>query len=124
MESQTSRVAVYGTLKKHQSNHRLLAGQRRLGRCQLDAITLYDLGPYPAAKLVPSEGVDVEVYEVSRKCFARLDRLEDYNAAMPEAGLYDRVELETEFGPAWVYIYNRGVGGCRVIRSGGWVGQS
>ena len=113
-------VAVYGTLKRGQSNHHFLGDQQCLGRCLMKDITLYDLGPYPAAKLGPSEGVEVEVYAVNETVFGKLDWLEDYDAEAPARGLYDRVRVETPFGEAWVYIYNEDVAGCRVIRAGGW----
>ena len=113
-------VAVYGTLKRGQSNHHFLHGQQRLGQFLMKDITLYDLGPYPAAKLEQSEGVEVEVYAVSEAVFGKLDWLEDYDAQMPALGLYDRVRVQTPFGKAWVYIYNEDVAGCRVIRAGGW----
>lgn len=115
-----NRVAVYGTLKKHQPNHRLLADQRYLGRCKLREITLYDLGPYPGARLKKSGGVVVEVYEVSDAVFDRLDELEGFCADSPAAGLYDRTRLDTPYGWAWVYLYNHTVCGCREIRFGGW----
>ncbi|MDI9245972.1 gamma-glutamylcyclotransferase family protein [Marinobacter sp. CHS3-4] len=117
------RVAVYGTLKKGQSNHQILAGALYVGHCQLNQITLYDIGPYPGAKLRSSDGVDVEVYDVNAETFDRLDELEDYNAQAPALGLYDRRELETSFGAAWIYLYNPDVSGLDEIISGGWPRQ-
>lgn len=120
MTNQNHRVAVYGTLKRSQSNHHILARSDFLGTCSLSSIVLYDLGPYPGAKLERSGGVLVEVYGVDARTFARLDQLEDYNPRSPASGLYDRVLLDTPYGEAWVYIYNHDVSGCRAIRSGGW----
>jgi gamma-glutamylcyclotransferase (GGCT)/AIG2-like uncharacterized protein YtfP len=79
-------VGVYGTLKKSGSNHHVLTGCRFVGQCQLPQVTLYDTGPYPGAKLRPSEGVDVEIYDVPAEVFARLDELEDYNPQCPGSG--------------------------------------
>lgn len=121
MEStQSHRVAVYGTLKRHQSNHRVLAGSRFVGECSLSSIVLYDLGPYPGAKLERSQGVLIEVYEVDGPTFARLDALEGYDTASPDMGLYDRKLLDTPLGRAWVYIYNHAVSKGGEIRVGGW----
>ncbi|MDX1757226.1 MAG: gamma-glutamylcyclotransferase family protein [Marinobacter sp.] len=113
-------VAVYGTLKQGEGNHRWLAGSPRLARCLLRGITLYDLGPYPGARLEPSEGVEVEIYRVSPETLQQLDRLEDYRPANPAAGEYGRVQLETPVGLAWVYIYNGAINDLRAIRRGGW----
>lgn len=115
-----SRVGVYGTLKRGQSNHHILARAHFVGRCHLDQITLYDIGPFPGAKLCPSDGIEVEIYDVIEETFARLDELEDYNPQAPQAGVYDRRQLETAFGAAWVYFYNPDVSGLPEIRSGGW----
>lgn len=115
-----NRVGVYGTLKKGHSNHHVLSNAQFVGRCKLDQITLYDIGPFPGAKLRPSDGVEVEIYDVTNKVFAQLDQLEGYNWKARKAGEYDRLQLETPFGPAWIYIYNRGVFGLREIRRGGW----
>lgn len=115
-----NRVGVYGTLKKGQSNHRVLNNAQFVGRCQLDQITLYDIGPFPGAKLRPSNGVEVEIYDVTNRVFAQLDELEGYNWKAPKAGEYDRRQLETPYGPAWIYLYNPGVFGLREIGRGGW----
>lgn len=113
-------VAVYGTLKRGYSNHRLLVRARFLGTDHLRSIVLFDLGPYPGARKGPSQGVLVEVYEVGNAGLARLDALEGYNAEMPESGLYTRQRLATRYGWAWVYLYNRSVRGCRRISHGSW----
>ncbi|MCL7943945.1 gamma-glutamylcyclotransferase family protein [Marinobacter sp. ATCH36] len=115
-----TRVGVYGTLKKGQSNHQVLAGSHFVGRCQLSQICLCDLGPYPGAMLRSSEGIEVEVYDVSEQVFAGLDELEDYNPQSPHLGDYDRRQMETDFGLAWVYLYNGDVTGLPEIRWGGW----
>ncbi len=120
MTDRNHRVAVYGTLKRGEPNHHILAASVRLGACSLTSIVLYDLGPFPGAKLEASNGVQVEVYEVGLRTFTRLDQLEDYNARAPKMGLYDRVRLDTPYGQAWVYIYNPDVSDGAVIRSGRW----
>ncbi len=61
----TPLVAVYGTLKHGLRNHHWLEGAEFLGSDRLHRITLYDLGPFPGAKLVPSSGVEVEVFRVA-----------------------------------------------------------
>ncbi|TGN41187.1 gamma-glutamylcyclotransferase family protein [Marinobacter confluentis] len=119
----TQRVAVYGTLKQGQSNHHILADSPLVGRCQLKQITLYDIGPYPGAKLRSSGGIDIEVYDVTDEIFAALDELEGYIPHAPKTGHYDRCRLETPFGLVWVYVYNLDVSGLREIRCGGWVAR-
>lgn len=120
MRTEGTLVAVYGTLKQSQLNHSLLADQERCGEFQCDLITLYDLGPFPAAKLSNSDGILVEVYELDDLTFARLDELEGFNSESPESGLYNRIQIQTPFGQAWLYIYNHDVSGYPEIRSGEW----
>lgn len=115
-----NRVGVYGTLKKGYSNHHFLTKAHFVGCCRLKQIILYDIGPFPGAKLRPSYGVDVEVYDVTNEIFARLDELEGHKPRAPRSGEYDRRQLETPFGPVWIYIYNPDVSGLPEIRRGGW----
>lgn len=114
------RVAVYGTLKRGGYNHSLMGSARFLGEEQMSQITLYDLGPYPGAKQEESEGVTVEVFEISEEDLERLDVLEEYVMEAPESGLYDRRQFPTRFGAAWVYLFNPPVAGRQSIRRGGW----
>lgn len=116
----TPRVAVYGTLKQGFNNAHWLNGATLLGSDLTSALTLYDIGPYPGAKWQPSQGVLIEIYEISIDQLAQLDRLEDYRADAPTAGEYDRQQITTCFGLAWVYLYNPGVAGKTAIYEGGW----
>lgn len=118
--ARTPLVAVYGTLKRGLRNHHWLDGAEFLGSDRLAEVTLYDLGPYPGAKLAPSRGVEIEVFEVNARLLAGLDRLEDYRPRQPRLGLYDRTVHTTAFGPAWLYLYNPDVTGFAAIREGGW----
>ncbi len=101
----TTLVAVYGSLKRGQSNHHFLAAAEYRGTARLEGFALYDLGPWPGAKREPGV-VQVEVFAVDAQTFAALDELEDYCAHAPEHGIYDRVEVETDHGRAWIYLYN------------------
>lgn len=114
-------VAVYGTLKRGLSNHYVIQDAQFLGIDCLHVITLYDLGPYPGAKMEASAGIDIEVYAVNDIQLQALDLLEEYNGDAPEQGMYSRLLLDTRFGPAWVYIYNHNVEGMAVLRQGTWL---
>jgi gamma-glutamylcyclotransferase (GGCT)/AIG2-like uncharacterized protein YtfP len=116
----TTRVAVYGTLKKGLSNHHYMSKARFLSEDQLHNLVLYDLGPYPGARLEASGGVVVEIYEVDSKTFAQLDVLEGIDERNSTQGLYHRRQLATSQGLAWVYLYNHSTAGCPAIREGGW----
>ena len=115
-----SRVAVYGTLKHGHRNHHWLNGADMLGQDRLTEITLYDLCPYPGAKLTSSTGVTVEVYAINAEKLAQLDELEDYLHHSPDKGMYDRTVLTTQYGDAWCYIYNPTVDQGSLMISGEW----
>ena len=97
-----------------------VTGPRLLGRDRLTALTLYDLGPYPGAKAVPSPGAVVEVYAINAEQLALLDQLEGYAAAAPSEGLYNRAILPTRHGDAWCYVYNPEVNESTKIEQGEW----
>ena len=93
-------LAVYGTLKRGQGNHRVLPeGSVLLGTTRLLGWVMYDLGAYPT--IVPSEdkrdSVFVEVYEVPD--LVSTDYLEGY------PNHYDRKKVDVKLvGEVWVYF--------------------
>lgn len=113
-------VAVYGTLKQGFRNHHLLDKACYIGPDTLTSLTLYDLGPYPAALAKPSDGVKVEVYAVNDQLLAMMDELEDFNPKAKKTSLYLRKRIQTRHGLAWVYLYNRPVRSSQRIKSGNW----
>ncbi|MFO7910250.1 MAG: gamma-glutamylcyclotransferase family protein [Halomonas sp.] len=114
------RVAVYGTLKQGHRNHHWMENAYLLGQDRLTTLSLYDLGPYPGAKALPSQGVSVEVYVINAEQLAFLDQLEGYAAAAPSEGLYNRAIFPTRHGKAWCYLYNREVNERMKIETGEW----
>lgn len=114
------RVAVYGSLKRGCHNSHLLRNARFIGTDRLSCLTLYDLGPYPGARLRPSRGVEVEIYDVNDKGLAALDELEGYNPRQRRTSLYQRRRLATRYGTAWVYLYNQPVRHHQRMEQGVW----
>jgi len=113
-------VAVYGTLKRGPRNSHLMKRARYVGTDALASLTLYDLGPYPGARLRPSSGVTVEIYAVDDRTLAELDVLEGYRASARGASLYRRRKIATCFGMTWVYLYNQRVRHGQRIANGTW----
>jgi gamma-glutamylcyclotransferase (GGCT)/AIG2-like uncharacterized protein YtfP len=97
---------VYGTLKRGQRNHRLLADQRFVGPAvSAPGFRLYDLGPYPGLVRDPAGGpVRGELFAVSE---CGLDELDDFEG-VPD--LFDRQQLLLADGStAWAYLYVRAI---------------
>ena len=111
-------VAVYGTLKRGECNHRLLAASRCLGPVLISRLRLYNLGPYPMAVACadPAATVAAELYAVSAAVLAQLDELEDHPRE------YERRLLPLTDGRlAWVYLGRCGqVRGCPLLADGLW----
>lgn len=107
MASRKQRVAVYGTLRRGGSNHRLLEeyNANYLGEDVLYGWIMLGTGGFPA--LVPSDLPDktarvrVEVYEVSEVGMARLDALEGV-----DNDFYERWDVPTCYGAAVMYVWH------------------
>ncbi|MFA0520290.1 gamma-glutamylcyclotransferase, partial [Vibrio sp. 10N.222.55.E8] len=94
-------VFVYGTLRKAQSNHHYLEQSEYLGTFNTpESYALFDLGAYPAM-ISGNKSIVGEVYLINDDVLALLDRLEEVPVE------YRREQIETIFGVAWVYLYQR-----------------
>ena len=107
--SETNQVLVYGTLRQGEGNHGVM--QRANGVLQgtlyLDNFRMWTLhGGFPGVEYTGNEddAVFCELYSVDNMDV--LDMLEGYDAHNPDRGLYNRMEVDTELGKAWVYTYN------------------
>jgi gamma-glutamylcyclotransferase (GGCT)/AIG2-like uncharacterized protein YtfP len=108
---------VYGTLRRGGGHHHLLGDAEYLGTWVSGPhYRMLDMGQYPA--LVMGGGtVAGEVYRIHRDILPALDLYEGC------PGDYQRVGVETPYGEAWVYLWDRGVPAVPVIRDGDWLGR-
>jgi len=85
-----------------------------LGDHQIVGFDLYNLGHYPG--VVEGEGsVYCEVYRIDASTLGELDALRTKN------GEYKRQLIQTPYGSAWLYVYQRSVTGRTHIASGDWL---
>lgn len=118
-------VAVYGSLRQGCHNQRMMEGAKFLGTCRTKkTFVMLDLGSFPGVlnRRTPGKKIVVELYEVSDQHLARLDQFE----GVPH--LYDRIQVETDLGPAEMYVYQltpvearERIGRGMVVRSGDWL---
>lgn len=110
-------VFVYGTLKQGFGNYnRLLATSEFVSNHSTQPeYTMFDLGSFPGVKTNGVHQIHGEIYSVEDCTFKRLDQLEGY------PNFYNRIEIPTPYGDAWMYVLNRDYGNkFRVIEGGVW----
>jgi len=92
VKSQLTNVFVYGTLKRGQCLHHVLADQEFLGQAQTKPeYVLVSLGDFPGlvgpdafAGEVTGVSIEGELYRVDRECLIELDRVECVSQGMYE----------------------------------------
>ena len=102
-------VAVYGSLRKGLSNHRLVKDSEFKGQFETDhKYNLISLGGFPGLLKGGSTSVVMEVYEVDTKTLRSLDSLEGYSAQRkPSQNFYNREKIDSPLGQVSVYFLNR-----------------
>ncbi len=108
-------VFVYGTLKRGQRNAGFLRQAEYLGRHKTEPqYWMYQFEEYPAVCENGRQAIHGEIYRVSDEQMQMLDDLEWY------PHFYQRIEIVTRHGEAWMYIVRAEL--CRGKRkiSGNW----
>ena len=108
------RIIVYGSLRRKQGYSHWMTNGQWLGDHQIDGYELYSLGLYPG--VVAGKGrVYCEVYRIDASTLGELDALRT------KGGEYKRQLMQTPYGSAWLYVYQRSVAGKKQIVSGDWL---
>jgi gamma-glutamylcyclotransferase (GGCT)/AIG2-like uncharacterized protein YtfP len=122
MQNKKQLVAVYGSLRKGLSNHSLLVDSEYVGEYATEPI--YDMysvsGSFPGLVMHGSTSIHMEVYSVTEVVAGRLDRLEGYRVGEESNNHYNKVEIDTPFGKASLYIYNHSTKSMVKVESGNW----
>lgn len=120
-EENKNLIAVYGSLRRTLGNHRLIENSNYLGTFNTEPVfSLYSLGGFPGLKENGNTSVMMEVYEVDDQTARSVDALEGYSPNRP-ATFYDKIQIETPFGQAGVYIYVSNIPENKKVKSGDWV---
>lgn len=114
-------VFVYGTLKRGERHHHLLASARFVGRGRTaPRFGLVDMGGYPAMVEGGRTAVEGEIWEVDDRTLEKLDALEEHPR------FYRRIRLElSDGGVTQTYVLPpTHARGAPDIPSGRWSGTS
>lgn len=117
MDTAKGLVAVYGSLRKGLSNHRLLEQADFLGYTQTTGFKMYSLGGFPFITHEQANEQDIitiEVYAVTQEEMRRLDGLEGYPS------FYNRELIDTPYGKAWIYFIDGERDGYPSVTDGDW----
>lgn len=110
-----TRVFVYGTLMRGESNHHWMRGTRLLGAARsAPRFSLWSLNTYPVLCLGGRHRIYGEVYRLSPEKLRQLDLLEE----CPR--YYRRARLPTRFGIAWFYYQPEPPVGSWPLLAGNW----
>lgn len=98
-----------------QRNFHYLQGAGFVGAFTTKSIySMYSFGTYPVVCLHGRHSISGEVYQVNDLQFHKLDELERY----PD--YYQRIEIPTPYGDAWMYIMERELCREKHLISGHW----
>lgn len=119
--SRKNLVACYGTLRAGCGNNAyFLAEADFKGTFNSEpTFSMFSLGGFPGLKNDGQTSIVLDVYAVNDNELENIDALEGYTPGVP-AHFYDRQEIETPWGTAYVYIYMRPTDGRSLIESGDW----
>lgn len=110
-------IFVYGTLKAGFRLHDYLGANSAFiaNYTTNPDYTMYNLyNSFPGVVEGGNTAITGEIYSVSRQNLVLLDKLEGYPAH------YIRKTLDTPYGPAWIYLYNKQKENLKKVSSGVW----
>ena len=97
------KLFTYGTLKKGHYNNYLLNGAEYLGSSKIKGYQCINSPGFPyAIKAKDDSSIIIgDVFEIERHHLSTTDRLEGYPIH------YNRSEVETDYGTAWIYYITK-----------------
>ena len=111
----TTLIFVYGSLKAGLHNHYILEHSNLLcTHVTAPIFTMISFDAYPAVLLNGTTAIHGEVYSVSEDIFAEVAELEGFPF------FYNRVEIETKYGTAFMYVMDEVIGEYCIVDSGIW----
>lgn len=107
------RIFVYGSLRRKQGNSHWMTNAQWLGAHSVDDYQLYSTGHYRARCPAKAQYMVKFIVLMHR-------RWPNWMRCAPR-GQYARHLIQTPYGSAWMYVYQRSVEGCTLIANGNWL---
>jgi gamma-glutamylaminecyclotransferase len=116
-------LAVDGSLRLGMTDHHIIANQTYLGSFHSDPVYyMFSLSTFPAVIENGDTSIYFEVYEVNGPIMDRLNRLNSYNAGTKVDNFYDLKIIETPYGEAQAYFFNKKINeNNSIVLCGDWV---
>jgi len=114
-------IAVYGTLRQGNGNHNYFLRKDPVSTIEVPGFKMYSLFSFPGIKRASdSDTIVAELYWVNDEELSSINGLEGYTPGSNNNSFYDRISIDTELGPAYIYLYLGGVSEDNLIESGDW----
>jgi len=116
-------VGLYDDIRQDGHSHGVFMGTAKyLGTFYTEPeYSLYSLSKkYPGLKLGGSTSILLEIFEVDKETLRNIDYYEGYSEIDPYLNIYNRIDIDTPFGPCYIYEYNRVIVNKPRIESGDW----
>jgi len=118
-------IAVYGTLRKDNRNHYILDNKSELLGTTKTEPKFSMFGKRTTFPIVTPNGntaIEVEVYKIRNNAvLQRLHKLEGFTGEPGHKdNWYEIMEIETEYGPAYMYIQDDIFDEEGLVKSGNW----
>lgn len=114
-------IAVYGSLRSGLNNHQLIKSSNYVGTFDSEPVfSMYSLHSYPGLILNGSTSIKFEVYEVEKDVFKKVRGLEGYDENNKKSSHYLENTINTPWGNAIFYVYNRDIKDLPIVESGDW----
>lgn len=114
-------IAVYGSLRKGLSNHKVIENTKYIGQYETKPIyNMYSLNAFPGITEGGNTSIVMEVYRVNKEELQRVDNLEGYDSSSNDNDFYKRVVIKTPYGAAFTYLFEGDVEGLSKVKDGDW----
>lgn len=116
-------VGVYDDLRQEGDSYKIFMSEANyLGTYYTEPeYELYSLSKkYPGLKQGGSTSILLEIFEVNKETLKNIDYYEGCNDLDAYMNIYNKIEIDTPFGPCIIYEYNRVIVNKPRIESGDW----